>query len=44
MLHILIGYTDRPTALQLLAYVATLATMFLLIRMVRSNQSPRPTG
>jgi high-affinity iron transporter len=41
MLHILIGYTDRPTALQLLAYLATLATMFLLIRMVKSNGPAR---
>lgn len=35
MLHVLIGYTDKPTALQLVAYFATLATMFLLIRWVR---------
>ncbi len=42
VLHVLIGYTDKPTALQLVAYVATLATMFILIRMVRSSSGPKP--
>jgi high-affinity iron transporter len=35
MLHALIGYTERPTAMQLLVYVATLIAMFLLMRLAR---------
>ena len=31
-LHTLIGYTDRPTAMQLTVYTATLATIFVLMR------------
>jgi high-affinity iron transporter len=42
MLHVLVGYTARPTALQLVAYVATLATMFVLIRVVRGSSEPKP--
>jgi high-affinity iron transporter len=30
LLHTLIGYTDRPTELQLITYIATLAAMALL--------------
>lgn len=37
VLHTLIGYTDRPTALQLGVYVATLATIFMLMRMFGSQ-------
>jgi high-affinity iron transporter len=33
ILHTLVGYTDRPTALELVAYVATLAAIFLLMRL-----------
>ena len=40
VLHVLIGYTDKPTALQLVAYIATLATMFILIRLARSEGRP----
>ena len=32
-LHTLIGYTDRPTVLQLVVYVATLATIYVLMRL-----------
>jgi high-affinity iron transporter len=32
-LHTLIGYADRPTGIQLLAYVATLTTIFTLMRL-----------
>jgi len=40
-LHTLLGYTDAPTQLQLLVYVATLATIFLLMKLF----SPiRPNG
>ncbi len=39
LLHTLIGYTERPTELQLMAYIATLFAMFLLMRIAR--YSPR---
>ena len=32
-LHTLIGYTDQPTQMQLLAYLATLAAMFVLMKL-----------
>jgi high-affinity iron transporter len=32
LLHTLIGYTDRPTELQLIAYIATIAIMTALTR------------
>ena len=35
LLHTLIGYTERPTELQLMAYIATLFLMFLLMRLAR---------
>jgi high-affinity iron transporter len=35
MLHALIGYTERPTEMQLMVYVATLFAMFLLMRLAR---------
>ena len=41
LLHTLIGYTERPTELQLMTYVATLFAMFLLMRFARySPQKP----
>ena len=36
ILHTLIGYTDRPTALQLLVYLGTLTTIFVLIQLLGS--------
>jgi high-affinity iron transporter len=39
MMHALIGYTERPTEMQLLVYVAILIAMFLLMRVAR--HSPR---
>jgi high-affinity iron transporter len=39
LLHTLVGYTDRPTELQLIAYVATLAIMALLMRMAAPPSS-----
>jgi high-affinity iron transporter len=39
LLHTLIGYTQRPTELQLMTYIATLFAMFLLMRIAR--YSPR---
>ncbi len=42
VLHTLIGYTDRPSTLQLLVYLATLATIFVLMRLLGS--APRRTA
>ena len=42
VLHTLIGYTDQPTGIQLLAYVATLATIAVLMRVVRHHPHPIP--
>ncbi|MBV9346535.1 MAG: FTR1 family protein [Pseudolabrys sp.] len=35
LLHILVGYTERPTELQLVVYIATLLVMFLMMRWAR---------
>jgi high-affinity iron transporter len=35
MLHALIGYTERPSEMQLIVYVTTLFAMFLLMRIAR---------
>ena len=35
LLHTLIGYTERPTELQLMTYIVTLFAMFLLMRIAR---------
>ena len=35
MLHALIGYTERPTQMQLLVYILTLVAMYLLMRFAR---------
>lgn len=35
LLHTLIGYTERPTALQLVVYIGTLVVMYLLMRIAR---------
>jgi high-affinity iron transporter len=40
-LHTLIGYTDQPTQMQLLAYVAVLAGTFALMRLSGSQHSHR---
>jgi high-affinity Fe2+/Pb2+ permease len=42
MLHVLVGYTDKPTALQIVAYLATLAAMFILVRLVRDSGNAKP--
>jgi high-affinity iron transporter len=45
-LHVLIGYTDQPTAMQLLVYLAILLTTFVLMRLVgapvKAAQPARP--
>jgi high-affinity iron transporter len=43
LLHTLIGYTDRPTELQLIAYIATIAIMTALTRISGSTRSARKT-
>jgi high-affinity iron transporter len=35
LLHTLIGYTERPTELQLVVYIGTLVAMYLLMRIAR---------
>jgi high-affinity iron transporter len=35
LLHTLIGYTERPTELQLVVYIATLVAMYVLMRIAR---------
>jgi high-affinity iron transporter len=40
MLQTLVGYTDQPTALQLIAYVGTLVVMVALMRMARIAPQP----
>jgi high-affinity iron transporter len=42
MLHVLVGYTAKPTELQLVAYLATLATIVLLMWWVRGERAPSP--
>jgi high-affinity iron transporter len=42
VLHTLIGYTDQPTGVQLVAYLATLATIVLLMRLVRQPHQALP--
>lgn len=45
LLHILIGYTERPTEMQLIVYVAILVAMYVLMRIARpSPRSPMPAA
>ena len=44
LLHTLIGYTERPTELQLMIYIATLFAMFLLMRIARYSAAPADYG
>jgi high-affinity iron transporter len=41
MLHALIGYTERPSEMQLAVYIATLLVMFLLMRFARYRPQER---
>jgi high-affinity iron transporter len=41
VLHTFIGYTDRPSEAQLLAYISTVAIMIALMRVVRTRQVER---
>jgi high-affinity iron transporter len=40
-LHTLIGYSEQPTAMQLVIYLATLAVMFVLMRLFAPVPAPR---
>ena len=45
-LHTLIGYTDRPTEMQLVVYIVVIVTTFLLMRLMapgQRGQGGRPT-
>lgn len=42
LLHTLVGYTDRPTQLQLAVYLATVAAMMVLMRLVAGAGRPEP--
>ena len=44
LLHTLVGYTDRPTELQLIAYLATLVVMALLTRVAAPTRAARATA
>ena len=45
LLHILIGYTERPTEMQLIVYAAILAAMYVLTRIARpSPPAPMPAA
>ncbi len=41
-LHTLIGYVDQPTAMQLVVYVATLATIAVLMKLFAAPAAQRP--
>ena len=41
LLHTLVGYTERPTQLQLVAYLGTLAAMYVLMRVARHQPRER---
>jgi high-affinity iron transporter len=41
LLHILIGYTERPTEMQLIVYIGILLAMFVLMRIARYTPRER---
>jgi high-affinity iron transporter len=41
LLHTLIGYTERPSGMQIIVYVATLLVMYLLMRLARVPEKKR---
>jgi high-affinity iron transporter len=41
LLHTLIGYTEQPTEMQLVVYIAVLLLMALLMRIARPAPQPR---
>lgn len=43
VLHTLVGYTDRPTEMQVIAYVSTLTIIFLLMRFFGNTNTSKQT-
>lgn len=43
VMHVMLGYTDRPTAAQLIVYLAVIAGILLLTRWARGNGTPGQT-
>jgi high-affinity iron transporter len=43
-LHTLIGYTDQPTAMQLIVYLAILAATFVLMRLYGAPVKAQPAA
>ncbi|MBV8792596.1 MAG: iron permease, partial [Pseudolabrys sp.] len=41
-LRTLVGYTDQPTGMQLVAYLAVLAVMFTLMKLLAPTPRPQP--
>lgn len=41
LLHTLIGYTERPSEMQLIVYIAVIFAMALLMRLARGTPAPR---
>jgi high-affinity iron transporter len=41
LMHVLIGYTDQPTQMQLIVYVSVLVAMYLLMRLARYRPPQR---
>lgn len=40
MLHVLIGYTDRPSGVQLFTYLATIGIIMITMRWLRAERTP----
>jgi high-affinity iron transporter len=41
-LRTLVGYSDRPTAMELIVYLVTLTTIFTLMRVMSPTDAPKP--
>lgn len=44
VLHTLVGYSDQPSEMQVVAYVLTLAAIFGLTRLLKAPKRPRPAA
>ncbi len=45
MLHTLVGYVEKPTGMQIIAYVATIVAMVGLMRFARApRRKPSPSA
>lgn len=43
LLHILVGYTDRPSGIQILAYLVTLVVIITTMKWIRTGKNPLST-